>query len=97
MRLLALSFGTSLAQTVWDRRLDLHDHHLTEQIATHGPNMRAWMHRAEQAGLSPAQAMAQLSETITNQAALLGLDDAYWLAGWLFIALTALIWSAKPE
>lgn len=97
MRLLALSFGTSLAQTLWDRRLDLHDHHLTTQIAAHGAAARAWLSQASQAGLSHDQAMALLSMSISRQSALLGLNDAYWLAGWLFIALAALIWFAKPD
>ncbi len=96
MRLLAMSFGTSLSQTVWDRRLDLHDHHLTSQIAARGPNVQAWFERAREAGLTHEQAMAALSHTISRQSALLGLNDAYWLAGWLFIGLTALIWFARP-
>ncbi|AWN17283.1 DHA2 family efflux MFS transporter permease subunit [Salinisphaera sp. LB1] len=97
MRLLAMSFGTSLSQAVWDRRLDLHDHHLTSQIAAYGPNVQAWFERARQAGLTHEQAMAKLSKTISRQSALLGLNDAYWLAGWLFIGLTALIWFARPK
>lgn len=97
MRLIALSIGTTLAQTVWDRRSDLHDHHLTAQIAAHGPNLGAWMSQAEAAGLSRPEAMARLSTVIHQQATLLGLNDAYWLAGWIFLGLTALIWFARPE
>jgi DHA2 family multidrug resistance protein len=97
MRLLALSVGTALAQTMWNRRSDLHDHHLTSGISALEPNTRAWLAHAQNLGLSHTQALAHLTQEISRQATLLGLNDAYWLAGWLFVGLSGLVWLAKPE
>lgn len=97
MRLLALSIGTTAAQTVWDRRIDLHDHRLNEHIGAYGANLSHWMHQARLAGLDPGQAQAVLAREISRQSALLGLNDAYALAGCVFVALTALIWFARPD
>jgi DHA2 family multidrug resistance protein len=97
MRLLALSFGTSLSQTLWHRRSNLHDHHLTAGINAFNPAVRHWLHRAHEAGMSQMQALAHLTHSISSQASLLGLNDMYWLAGWTFLGLTVLIWFSRPE
>lgn len=97
LRLLALSLGTSLSQTLWDHRGDLHDHHLTAGVTPYNPATNEWLQRAHDLGLSHTQSLAALAREISKQAFMLGLNDMYWIAGWLFLLLTILVWFSKPE
>jgi len=97
MRLIALSFGTSLSQTLWDRRQAYHDHILSAHTALGDPATQAWLAQAQQQGLSQQQAYGAMARVIEQQSFMLGLNEMYWLAGWVFIALTALVWFSRPN
>jgi len=97
LRLLALSLGTSLSQTIWDHRGDLHDHRLTAGVTPYNPAANDWLNRAHELGLNHTQSLAALAREISKQAFMLGLNDMYWIAGWLFLLLTVLVWFSKPE
>lgn len=96
MRLLALSLGTSLSQTIWFHRGALHDHRLTAGISTFSQTTQHWLHQAHEVGMNQMQAFAALAREISRQAFMLGLNDMYWLAGCLFVLLTVLVWFSKP-
>jgi DHA2 family multidrug resistance protein len=84
LRTLAGSFATSLTTTWWDRREAVHQTHLSESITL--------FH-------SPAQgqtAFATLERSIVQQAYMLATNDLFWLWGWTFLALVAVIWFARP-
>jgi DHA2 family multidrug resistance protein len=84
LRTLAGSFATSLATTWWDRREALHQAHLSESITLFN---------------SPAQgqtAFATLERSIVQQAYMLATNDLFWLWGWIFLALIAVVWFARP-
>lgn len=96
LRLLALSLGTSLSQTIWFHRGALHDHRLTAGVTAFNHATQHWLHQAYELGMTQMQAFAVLTRKISKQAFVLGLNDMYWLAGWLFLGLTALVWLSKP-
>jgi len=84
LRTLAGSFATSLTTTWWDRREALHQAHLSESITLFN---------------SPAQgqtAFATLERSIVQQAYMLATNDLFWLWGWIFLALVAVVWFARP-
>ncbi len=84
LRTLAGSFATSLTTTLWDRREALHQTHLSESISSFN---------------SPAQgqtAFATLERSIVQQAYMLATNDLFWLWGWTFLALIAVVWFARP-
>ncbi len=84
LRTLAGSFATSLTTTLWDRREALHQTHLSESITLFN---------------SPAQgqtAFATLERSIVQQAYMLATNDLFWLWGWTFLALIAVVWFARP-
>src|SRR5258708_3573805 len=84
LRTLAGSFATSLTTTWWDRREALHQAHLSESITLFN---------------SPAQgqtAFATLERSIVQQAYMLATNDLFWLWGWIFLALIAVVWFARP-
>ncbi|HKF93236.1 MAG TPA: MFS transporter, partial [Gammaproteobacteria bacterium] len=96
MRLIALSFGTSLSVTLWDRRASFHDHRLNESVTPYNAATQQWLAQAQDLGMTQPQAHASLAGEISNQAFMLSINDLYWLAGWLFLGLTVLVWFAKP-
>lgn len=96
MRLIALSIGTSLSVALWDAREALHDHEITSTVTPSNPVARQWLHHATRLGLSAAQALYKLGRIIENQAFVQSLNEIYWLVGWMFILLSALVWWSRP-
>jgi DHA2 family multidrug resistance protein len=52
--------------------------------------------KLEGAGLSPAEIQAKLGLLIKQEAAILGLNDAFFVASFMFIGLGILVWFAHP-
>ncbi|MHB1565215.1 MAG: DHA2 family efflux MFS transporter permease subunit [Acidiferrobacter sp.] len=96
MRLLAGSFGTSLSITIWTRRTSFHAYRLRDDLAPQDPLVRHSLRVLERQGLSYHAAVATLSDIIRSHAVVMATDDFFWLSGWIFLALLALIWFAKP-
>ena len=84
VRTIAGSFGTSLTTTWWDRREALHQARLSESITVF--NMPA----------HTDSALAMLERSIVQQAYMLATNDLFWLWGWTFLALIAVVWFARP-
>lgn len=95
MRLIALAIGTSLSQTLWDRRQAYHDHILSAHTHLTDPATQNWL--ARQHGLTQSQAYGAMQRVIEQQSFMLGLNEMYFMAGWVFIGLTALVWFSRPH
>jgi MFS transporter, DHA2 family, multidrug resistance protein len=100
LRTAAGAFGIALMGVVQFRRapfhqLDLADHFGGRRFASL-ELLPALTAKLEAAGLSPAMAQAYVGRLIKNEAVLLGLNDAFLLASWFFLALAALVWLARP-
>jgi DHA2 family multidrug resistance protein len=96
MRLVGGSFGVSLSVLIWDRRQALHDYRLTEHISVYDPVSRHGLDQLQGLGLDPLAAAASLANTASRQAFMLATNDFFWLSGWIFLALLALVWFARP-
>lgn len=96
LRILAGSFGTSISITLWSRREAVHHSQLAEHITAYNPNAQQVFSTLHDLGLNQAAASQQLANTITHQAYMLSTNDIFWMSGWLFLGLLALIWFAKP-
>ena len=97
MRLIALSMGTSFSVALWDSREAFHDHAITSTVTRTNPEIAPWVHQARELGLSTVQALGKLAHLIRNQAFMLSLNEIYWLVGWMFIALSVLVWWSRPS
>jgi len=86
LRTIAGSFATSLTTTWWDRREALHQSQLTESITAFNPLVQ----------LQGDSAFALLQRSIVQQAYMLATNDLFWLWGWSFLALIAVVWFARP-
>lgn len=95
-RILGGSFGTSVSVTMWDRREAFHHSRLVEQINRYNPISTDTIKQLHALGFSGMKSLGQITRTITNQAFMLSTCDIFWLSGWIFIGLMAIIWFAKP-
>lgn len=96
-RQLALSFGTSLSVTLWDRRQAFHDQILSAHTGVSDPATQQWLGQAQAHGMSLKQAYGELTEGISKQSFMLGINDLYLLFGVIFVALALLVWLARPQ
>jgi DHA2 family multidrug resistance protein len=96
MRILGGSFGTSLSVTLWDDREALHHSHLVEQVNYYNPASNDMLNQLQAAGFSHLESSQMVVRLITNQAFMLATNDFFWLAGWIFVGLLAIVWFAKP-
>jgi DHA2 family multidrug resistance protein len=96
LRTLAGSFATSLTTTWWDRREALHQVHLTEHATAFDPVARSAIDHLQALGVHGHAAYATIERTIVHQAYMLATDDLFWLWSWMFVALVAVSWLARP-
>jgi DHA2 family multidrug resistance protein len=95
-RITAGSFGTSIATTLWDRRATLHRAQLVENIGSAGHSPAATLSSLGSQGLGTGQSYAALGRTIEQQAFTLSANDIFLASAALFIALTGVVWLARP-
>jgi DHA2 family multidrug resistance protein len=98
VRVFAGAVGTSLANTGWNDRTILHHSQLADQASPHNPAFVDAIGSLQGAlGGGTPQALAFFERSLTTQAAMLGLNDIFWLSAVIFIAIIPLIWLTKPD
>ncbi|KAA1004937.1 DHA2 family efflux MFS transporter permease subunit [Paraburkholderia panacisoli] len=96
-RVFAGAVGTSLFSTGWNDRTILHHARLAEQTSVNNPTFVAGFDSLHDAlGGGTQQALAAFENSLNVQAAMLGLNDIFWLSAVIFIAIIPLIWVTKP-
>lgn len=96
MRMLGGSFGTSISISLWDQRQALHDAHLNENITAYSPVTEKAYQHLHALGIHGLAASQSLARTVSKQAFMLATNDFFWLSGWIFLSLMALVWLARP-
>lgn len=94
LRTLGGSFAASLTTWLWARRTQEHHAHLTEHISAYTPGMQEQVAAMGQGDLQHGAAL--LNTTINHQASQMGFNDIFYLLGWVFLAIIAFLWLAKP-
>lgn len=88
------SFGTSLAINFWDHRISMHHQDLISAINIGNPNYLSYIHQVK----GPIQAkLALINQMITEQSALMGVNDIIIGSALLVLLLTPLIFLAKKS
>jgi DHA2 family multidrug resistance protein len=100
LRVAAGAFGITFQGIVLFRRIHFHQLHLADhfggrQSISYDP-MGQLAAKLQAAGLSPSEAQAKLGLVIRQEAAILGLNDAFLVASFIFIGLGVLVWFAHP-
>jgi DHA2 family multidrug resistance protein len=95
-RLLAGSFGTSIATTFWDRRATLHHAQLVEHLTSFNPQSEQALALLQANGMSAAQSHAAVNRLIDQQAFMLSANDLFYASALVFLALIGVVWLARP-
>ncbi|HEY0802775.1 MAG TPA: DHA2 family efflux MFS transporter permease subunit [Steroidobacteraceae bacterium] len=96
-RVFAGAIGTSLVSTAWSDRTILHRARLIEQANIYNPSFTdsiAQIQSTLNVGISNATAFFESG--LSAQAAMLGLNDIFWMSALLFILIIPLIWITHP-
>jgi DHA2 family multidrug resistance protein len=91
------ALGTSVATTAWNNRSILHHAQLTEHTTAYSP----WLQQSidgirNTLGLSQTQTLGMIERNLSAQAAMLGLNDIFWISAVIFILIIPFIWITKP-
>ena len=92
VRITAGAMGTSIATTLWESRASLHHAHLTEPLVQGQGVFAATLDAMQAAGLTTAQALAQVNQLINQQAFTRAADDIFLVSAGIFLLLIGLIW-----
>jgi DHA2 family multidrug resistance protein len=97
VRVFAGGVGTSLISTGWNDRTILHHARLAEQSSVNNPDyMSAVGNLHATLGGGMDQAAAFFEHSLNAQAAMLGLNDIFWLSSMIFIVIIPLVWLTRP-
>ena len=97
VRIVAGSFGTSIATTVWQDRAAVHHAQLAESINLGNATATQVLAGLGNAGFSPEQALAQVSRLIDQQAYMLAANDVFYASALIFLLLIPLVWLSRPR
>lgn len=95
-RTLSGSIGTSITMTLWSRRESFHHARLTEAITPWNPPSVALMQHLSGLGFDQQQTGIYINDAITSQSLLIAANDIFHLSAIIFLALTIVVWLAKP-
>ena len=91
VRAMSGGIGTSIFTTLWIRRSAYH-HERTGSMLTHARHAtEQFLQEIKELGLQGKQALGVLNEMLDNQAAMLALNDCFFVMGWIFLLLIFLL------
>ncbi|WP_428036262.1 DHA2 family efflux MFS transporter permease subunit [Amphritea sp.] len=93
LRVLGGSFASSLTTWWWHRQAAVEHARLTENITAYSPQTQ---HYLDLLGGASLQNFARIEKLIEGQAYMISTVDYFALLGWIFLALMAAVWFAKP-
>src|SRR5579864_5627992 len=98
VRITCGGIGTSIFTTAWDHRTIMHHARLTESANVYNPVFNEAVQQQMGAlDITRQQAYGAVNQSITQQAAQLGVNDLFYVSAGIFVLLIALIWITKPE
>lgn len=83
--------GTSIFTTMWIRRTIYHHFTLGESVTPFSANAEYLANSVAQYHLEGKSQLAMVNQVVDNQAAMLALNDCFWVMAWVFLALIPFI------
>jgi DHA2 family multidrug resistance protein len=97
VRIVAGSFGTSIATTVWQDRAAMHHAQLAEFVSPSNLAATQVLAGLNSAGLSAEQALAQVNRLVDQQAYMLAVNDVFYASALIFLLLIPVVWLSRPK
>jgi DHA2 family multidrug resistance protein len=97
VRIVAGSFGTSIATTVWQDRAAMHHAQLAESISQGNFAATQVLSGLNSAGLTAEQALAQVNRLVDQQAYMLAVNDVFFASAMIFLLLIPVVWLSRPK
>lgn len=91
VRAMSGGIGTAIFNTLWIRRTSYHHETVGGALTPTSPNLRKFLTEMDGLGLQGEKGLAFLNDSLNNQAAMLALNDCFYLMGWLFLLLIFLL------
>jgi MFS transporter, DHA2 family, multidrug resistance protein len=79
--------GTSVFTTMWIRRTAYHHQIVGENLTAYSPQTQSYLSQLSELGLEGNGGLAQMNSILNDQAAMLAVNDCFWVMGWTFLAL----------
>lgn len=83
--------GTSVFTTMWTRRSAYHHSNIVAEILPSSESVSEFYTKLKSFGITGEKAQAYINSLVDQQAAVLGINDCFYLMGWIFIAMIALL------
>ncbi|MDI6539860.1 DHA2 family efflux MFS transporter permease subunit [Pantoea ananatis] len=96
IRTMAGAIGTSSIITIWNDRQFLHYNRLAESVSEYSFDTRDYYSQLEKVGMTKQQAIAYVSNLVTEQSLIISANEIFYGAAIIFLILTLCIWFAKP-
>ncbi|MFZ4481361.1 MAG: MFS transporter, partial [Rhodoferax sp.] len=97
VRIVAGSFGTSIATTAWQDRAAMHHAQLAESINSGNLAATQVLSAMGSAGFTPEQALAQVNRLVDQQAYMLGVNDVFYVSALIYLLLIPVVWLSRPK
>jgi len=95
VRIVAGSFGTSIATTIWQDRAAMHHAQLSEYVSPGVGATDSVMSGLASAGLTPDQILGTVNRLVDQQAYMLAANDVFYASALIFLLLIPLVFLAK--
>jgi DHA2 family multidrug resistance protein len=97
VRVFCGAIGTSVATTAWNNRTIVHHAQLTEHATPYSTALQQmFSNLTGNFGMSTEQATGLIERNLNAQAAMIGINDIFWLSGVIFLVIIPVIWIIKP-
>jgi MFS transporter, DHA2 family, multidrug resistance protein len=97
VRVFCGAVGTSIAGNEWNNRTVLHHVRLTEQASFGNPLFTQQIDASRTVlGIDTHAAQALFDTTVSSQAAMMGLNDVFFVSAIIFVLIIPLIWITRP-
>ncbi len=96
LRTVAGSFAASITTYYWDRGAAVSHADLAQHISVYNPATRDAVTQLTHVTGSQPSALAMLNDIVTGQGFMVSTINLFYILGWLFIGLIAVMWLAKP-
>ena len=95
VRIVAGSFGTSIATTIWQDRAALHHAQLSEYVNQGSVATNGALTGLAGAGLTPDQALGTINRLVDQQAYMLAANDVFYASAMIFLLLIPLVYLTR--